>query len=189
MCAMATLTYVTNVSVDGFIEDADGSIDWTTMSDEVFAFITDVIRPIGTYLYGRRLYETMAVWETEPELAAESRPRAEFAGIWQAADKIVYSRTLADVTTARTRIEPSFAPDAVRALKASATADLMIGGSELAAHAVGAGLVDECRLFVHPVVLGGGKPAFGGRARTDLELLDERRFDNGTVHLHYRVRR
>src|SRR6187399_714623 len=137
---MAKLIYVTNVSLDGYIEDAQGSFDWTEPSDEVFVFITDLVRPIGTWLYGRRLYEAMAVWETEPALAAQSELRAEFADVWQAADKVVYSTTLPAVTTANTRIERTFDVDAVRELKTSATADVSVGGATLAADAFDAGL-------------------------------------------------
>ena len=184
---MAKLIYVANVSLDGYIEDAHGSFDWTEPSDEVFTFITDLVRPVGTYLYGRRMYETMAVWETEPALAAQSELRADFANVWQAADKIVYSTTLAAVSTANTRLERRFDPDAVRDMKTSAASDLTVGGPTLAAHAFNAGLVDECQLFVRPVLVGGGKPAFPSDARVQLELLEEHRFGNGVVYLRYRT--
>jgi len=184
---MAELTYVTNVSLDGYIEDAQGRLDWTDPSDEVFAFITDLVRPVGTWLYGRRLYETMAVWETEPALAAESDLMADFANVWQTGDKVVYSTTLSDVTTANTRLVRRFDPDAVRAMKQSADLDLTVGGSALAASAFHAGLVDACHLFVFPVVLGDGKPALSRDARIRLDLVEERRFANGAVYLHYRV--
>jgi dihydrofolate reductase len=184
---MAKLTYVTNVSLDGYIEDAQGGFDFTEPSDDWFAFITDVVRPVGTWLYGRRLYEMMAVWETDPALAAQSNLRADFAKVWQAGDKIVYSSTLDSVSTANTRIERHFDLVAVRALKASAASDLTVGGAALAAHAFRAGLVDECHIFVGPVVVGNGKPAFPTDGRIQLELLEEHRFDNGVVHLHYRV--
>jgi dihydrofolate reductase len=184
---MAKLIYVTNVSLDGYIEDARGRFDWTDPIDEVFTFITDLVRPVGTYLYGRRLYETMAVWETQPALAAESELMADFANVWQGADKIVYSTTLDAVSTANTRLERRFDPDSVRAMKASAARDLTVGGSALAAAAFDAGLVDECQLFVYPVVVGGGKPAFLGDARVQLELLEEHRFVAGVVNLHYRI--
>src|SRR6478752_1870 len=156
---MAKLIFVANVSLDGYIEDAHGSIEWTAPIDEVFTFITDLVRPVGTYLYGRRMYETMAVWETEPALAAESELRADFANLWQAADKIVYSTTLPVISTANTRLERRFEPDAVRDMKTAAASDLTVGGPTLAAHAFKAGLVDECQLFIHPVLVGGGKPA------------------------------
>ncbi len=184
---MAKLIYIANVSVDGYIEDAHGRFDWTEPTDEAFAFITDLVRPVGTYLYGRRLYETMAVWETEPALAAESELRADFANLWQAADKIVYSTTLGSASTANTRIERRFDPDAVRDLKASAARDLTIGGSILAAHTFDAGLVDECHLFVGPVLVGGGKPAFPSNTRVELDLQEERRFGPG-VYLRYGTR-
>jgi dihydrofolate reductase len=184
---MAKVIYIANVSLDGYIEDADGSINWTDPDDDVFVFITDLVRSVGTYLYGRRLYETMAVWETDPALAAESELMADFARVWQAADKVVYSTTLHDVSTARTRLERDFDPDAVRGLKASAERDLTVGGANFAAHAFEAGLVDECQLLVHPVVVGGGKPSLPRDMRVDLELLDERRFGNGAVYLRYRV--
>ncbi|WP_052665189.1 dihydrofolate reductase family protein [Nitriliruptor alkaliphilus] len=184
----AELTTITNVSVDGYIEDAQGSFDFAVPDDEYFTFITDLVRPIGTYLYGRRLYETMAVWETDPALAAESELRADFADLWRSADKVVYSTTLESASTARTQLVPRFDPDAVRAMKASASRDLTVGGSELAAQAFDAGLVDECHLFVHPALLGTGKPALPISAWTRLELLDARRFDSGIMYLRYRTR-
>ena len=184
---MAKLIYVTNVSLDGFIEDAQGRFDWTEPSDEVFTFITDVVRPVGTHLLGRRLYETMAVWETEPALAAQSELMTEFANVWQTADKIVYSTTLHAVSTANTRLERRFDPDSVRDMKTSAASDLTVGGPTLAAHAFNAGLVDECQLFIYPVLVGGGKPAFPSDARVQLDLLDEHRFGNGVVNLRYRI--
>jgi dihydrofolate reductase len=185
---MAKLIYATNVSLDGYIEDAQGRFDFTEPSDDVFIFITDLVRPMGTYLYGRRLYETMAVWETDPNLVGESELGADFANVWKAADKIVYSTTLPDVSTANTRIERRFDADSVRELKASAASDLTVGGSILAGRAFNLGLVDECQLFVSPVVLGEGKPAFPHDLHVQLELLDEHRFDSGVVHLRYRVR-
>jgi dihydrofolate reductase len=184
---VAELIHVTNVSLDGCIEDEHGRFDWTAPNDDVFAFVTDVVRPLGTHLYGRRLYETMAVWETDPSLAAQSELMADFARVWQSADKVVYSTTLGAVTTARSRLERSFDPDAVRRMKAGADRDLMVGGADLAAQAFRAGLVDECHLFVHPVVVGRGKPALSGGWRADLELRGERRFDNGVVYLRYGV--
>jgi dihydrofolate reductase len=184
---MAKLIYLANVSLDGYIEDARGSFEWTEPSDEVFTFITDVVRPAGTYLYGRRLYETMAVWETDPTLAAQSELMADFVSVWQAAGKIVYSTTLHAASTANTRLERRFDPDSVRDMKTSAASDLTVGGASLAAHAFNAGLVDECQLFIHPVVVGEGKPAFLGDARIQLELLEEHRFGNGVVNLRYRI--
>jgi len=184
---MAKLIYVANVSLDGYIEDAHGSFDWTAPSDEVFTFITDLVRPVGTYLYGRRMYETMVVWETQPELAAQSDLMADFANLWQAADKVVYSTTLQVVPTANTRLERRFDPDSVREIKESAASDLTIGGAALTAHAFNAGLVDECQLFIYPVLVGEGKPAFPTDARIRLDLLEERRFGNGVVNLRYRI--
>lgn len=184
---MAKLIYVTNVSLDGFIEDEHGGFDWTEPNDEQFAFVTDLIGPFGTYLYGRRLYESMAVWETDPALSAGSELRADFAAVWRAADKIVYSTTLDAVPTARTRIERIVDPDAIRELKDTAERDLMVGGANLAAQAFAAQLIDECHLFVGPAVIGRGKPGLPGGLRIDLELLDERRFENGVVYLRHRI--
>jgi dihydrofolate reductase len=185
---MAKLIYVANVSVDGYIEDAHGRLDWTAPTDEVFAFITDLVRPVGTYFYGRRMYETMAVWETDPTLAAQSELMADFADVWRGADKIVYSTTLHAVSTANTRLERNFDPDSVRDLKTTAASDFTVGGPMLAAHAFNAGLVDECHLLMHPVLVGRGKPAFPSDARAQLELLEERRFDNGVVYLRYHAK-
>jgi dihydrofolate reductase len=184
---MAKLIYVANVSLDGYIEDADGTFEWTAPVDEVFTFITNLVRPVGTFLYGRRMYETMAVWETQPALAAQSALMADFANVWQAANKIVYSTTLPVVSTAATRLERRFDPDSVRDMKTSAASDLTVAGPTLAAHAFNAGLVDECELFVYPVLVGGGKPAFPRDARIQLELLEERRFEIGVVNLRYCV--
>jgi dihydrofolate reductase len=184
---MAKLIYIANVSLDGFVEDEHGSLDWSTTRDEVFVFITDLVRSAGTYLYGRRMYETMAVWETDPDLARQSDLMADFAAVWQAADKVVYSRTLDAASTAKTRIERSFELGSVRAAKASASSDLTIGGSMLAAHAFDAGLVDEYHLFVRAVLLGRGKPALPNDSRSDLRLLDERRLDGDVVYLRYRT--
>jgi dihydrofolate reductase len=184
---VAKLIYVSNVSLDGFIEDEHGDFGWTEPDDEQFAFITDLIRPVGTYLYGRRLYQSMAVWETDPTLASQSEPFAEFARVWQAADKVVYSKTLDAVATASSRVERRFDPDAVRTTKDTADRDLMIGGANLAAQAFGAGLVDECHLFIGPAILGRGKPGLPGEGPVDLELLDERRFGNGVVYVRHRV--
>ncbi|WFF05817.1 dihydrofolate reductase family protein [Micromonospora sp. WMMD1076] len=182
---MGKLIYVMNTSLDGYIEDERGAFDWLPVDDEVFAFTTDLLRSVGTFLYGRRLYEAMAVWETDATLAAQSGLMADFASAWQAAGKVVYSTTLAAVSTTDTRLERRFDPAAVRELKATASGDLAIGGANLAAEAFKAGLVDECQLFVLPVVIGGGKPGLPTGIRADLELLDERRFRNGVVHLRY----
>jgi len=184
---MGKLIYIANVSLDGYIEDSHGNFDWTAPNDEVFVFITDLVRSVDTYLYGRRMYETMAVWETDPALAAESEHMADFAHVWQAAEKVVYSRTMHDVSTAKTRLERHFDPDAIRTLKDSAASDLTVGGPNLAAHAFNAGLVDECQLFVYPVFVGAGKSSLPRDTHAQLELLDERRFGNGVVYLRYRI--
>lgn len=183
---MAKLIYVTNVSLDGYIEDEDGVFAWLPPDDEVFTFTTDLVRSVGTFLYGRRLYESMAVWETDAALAGQSSLTADFASVWQAADKIVYSTTLTTVPTRATRVERHFDPAAVDQLKATADSDLMIGGANLAAQAIRAGLVDECQLLVWPTAVGGGKPGLPTGVRTDFTLLDERRFGNGVVLLRYR---
>jgi dihydrofolate reductase len=185
---MARLIYATNVSLDGYIEDEHGAFDFGPLDDALSASYTDLLRSAGTFLYGRRLYESMAVWETNPALAAQSDLTADFARAWQAANKVVYSTTLEAVPTARTRLERRFDPASVRDLKESATSDLTVGGAHLAAQAFKAGLVDECRLFVWPAITGGGKPGLPSGYRGDLELLDERRFGNGVVQLRYRVR-
>jgi dihydrofolate reductase len=186
---VADLIYTTNVSLDGFIEDASGSLDFTEPDDEVFAFITELERPAGTYLYGRRLYESMAVWETDPAFAAQSDLMARFATMWQAADKVVHSSTLQDAPTARTRIVRDLDPDAVRSLKVGSTGHITIGGADLARQAFDAGLVDECRLFVHPVLLGAGKPVLPPGSQVRLELLGQHAFDSGTLYLRHRILR
>ena len=184
---MAKLIYGMNVSLDGFMEDASGSIDWAEPSEEVHAFFNDLERPIGTALYGRRLYETMAVWETDPSLAAESEVLADYARVWRDTDKVVYSTTLDSPATARTRIERTFDAEAIGQLKAAADRDVTVGGAELAGHAFRAGLVDELYLMVAPVSLGRGKRALPDDLRLGLELIDQTRFDNGSVYLRYRV--
>lgn len=183
---MGKLVYASNMSLDGWTEDEHGALDWAPPDDDVFASITALMRSAGTYLYGRRMYEAMAVWETDSDLFAQSDLTADFANTWQAADKVVYSTTLAAVPTAKTQLERHFDPGAIHDLKATASSDLIIGGPNLAAQAFRAGLVDECRLFVWPVVLGGRNPALPTDTRAELELLDERRFGNGVVHLRYR---
>ena len=184
---MAKLIYLAIQSFDGYIEDEAGEFGWGEPDDEVHAFINDVARSVGTFLYGRRLYETMLVWETLPLDGLPAHIR-DFAEIWRAADKVVFSRKLDDVSTANTRIEREFDPDAVRELKASASEDLAVGGAELAAEAFKAGVVDELQLFVAPVVVGGGKRSLPGGVRLDLELLEERRFAGGFTYLVYRIR-
>jgi dihydrofolate reductase len=185
---VAKLIYLAIASLDGYIADEEGIFDWAMPDEEVHAFINDLDRPLGTYLYGRRMYETMAGWETDHTLAEQSSLMRDFAELWQAADKVVYSRTLEAVSTARTRIERDFDPEAVRQMKASAGRDMGVGGAELAAQAFRAGLVDECHLFVAPIVVGGGKQSLPNDVRLKLELLGERRFGNGMVYLHYRTR-
>ncbi len=185
---MARLIYSAITSLDGYIADKDGNFDWAMPDEEVHAFINDLGRPLGTYLYGRRMYETMVVWETDHTLADQSPLTRDFAELWQAADKIVYSRTLEAVSIARTRIERDFDPEAVRQMKVSAGRDMVVGGAELAAQAFRAGLVDECHLFVAPIVVGGGKQSLPNDVRVKLELLDERRFEGGMVYLRYRTR-
>ena len=185
---MAKLIYSAITSLDGYIEDEDGNIDWGAPDEEVAAFVNDLERPIGTSLYGRRMYETMVYWETFPTTADQPPVERDWAEIWQAADKIVYSTTLESVSSARTRIERDFDPEVVRQMKTQAGRDLSMGGSGLAAQAFQAGLVDELHLLVSPIVVGGGKPALPKHVRLSLELVDERRFGNGVVHLHYRTR-
>jgi dihydrofolate reductase len=185
---VARLIYSAIASLDGYIADEDGNFDWAMPDEEVHAFVNDLERPLGTYLYGRRMYEMMVGWETDPALAEQSPLMRDFAEIWQAADKIVYSKTLEAVSTASTRIERDFDPEAVRRMKASAGRDVGVGGAELAAQAFRAGLVDECHLFVAPIVVGGGKRSLPEDVRVKLELLGERRFGNGMVYLHYRTR-
>ena len=184
---MANLIYSAIASLDGYVADEEGKFGWAAPDEEVHAFINDLERPIGTYLYGRRMYETMAPWETDPALAEGSEITRDYAEVWRAADKIVYSTTLENVTTDRTRLERDFDPESVRALKRSADTDLSIGGAHLAAEAFRAGLIDECHLFLVPVSVGGGNPALPHGVRVDLELLEDRRFGNGFVYLRYRV--
>ena len=181
---MAKLIYSAISSLDGYVEDEHGRFGWAAPDEEVHAFVNEIERPIGTYLYGRRMYETMVWWETVP---AESAVARDFAELWRAAEKIVYSRTLETVSSARTRIEREFDPDAIRALKRTAATDITVGGAELAGQALAAGLVDELRLLLNPVIVGAGKRALPDGVRTGLELIDERRFEGGVVHVSYRV--
>jgi dihydrofolate reductase len=185
---MAKLIFSAITSLDGYNADEDGNFDWAAPGEEVHSFVNDLERPVGTYLYGRRMYELMTGWETDPAAAAQSPAARGFAEIWQAADKVVYSKTLETVSTARTRIEPDFDPEAVRQLKTQAERDLTVGGPDLAAQAIKAGLVDELQLFLVPIVVGGGNQALPDHVRLKLELLDERRFGNGLVHLRYATR-
>jgi len=185
---VANLIYVANTSLDGYTEDKDGKFDWTEPGDEYFRFITNLVRATPTHLYGRRMYESMKVWETDPHLAAESPLRRDFAEVWQAANKIVYSSTLETISTRKTQLERTFDPETIRHLKGTVEHDIHIGGAELAAHAFRAGLIDEYHLFLIPIMVGGGKSALPDDVRLELELLDERRFGNGTVFLRYRTR-
>jgi dihydrofolate reductase len=184
---MAKLIYATPTSLDGYIAD-DGNFEWSAPDDEVFAFISDVLRPIGTYLYGRRTYETMAVWETPDVIPGLKSLMLDFARIWQRAGKIVYSKSLETVATSKTRLERIFDPQAVRDLTAQSHHDVSVGGATLAAQAIRAGLVDEYHLFVVPVIRGSGKRVLPGEVSVKLDLLEERRFANGWVCLHYRTR-
>jgi dihydrofolate reductase len=184
---MAKLIYSAITSLDGYVADRDGSFDWAAPDDEVHAFVNDLERPIGTYLYGRRMYEVMSYWDTAPTVGDQPPVELDFAQIWQAADKVVYSTTLENVSSDRTRIERDFDPATVRAMKAGAARDISVGGPELAGQAIKAGLVDECHLFVNPVVVGGGRRALPDGTHVHLELRDVRRFGGGVVHLHYRT--
>lgn len=186
---MSSLIYSAITSLDGYAADADGNFDWAEPDEEVHTVVNDLLRPVGTYLYGRRMYEVMTFWESAHTLPDQPPFVREFAAIWQAADKVVYSRTLTTVASACTRIERNFDPDAVRQLKESAARDITVGGPDLAASAIRSGLVEEWQLFVAPVVVGGGHRFLPEDVRLQLDLLDERRFGNGFVHLRYRTAR
>jgi dihydrofolate reductase len=185
---VARLIYSAITSLDGYVADDTGDFDWAAPDDEVHAAVNDLERGIGTYLYGRRMYDVMAPWEAMPTGAHQSAVMRDYADIWRAADKVVYSTTLDAARTARTRVERSFDPTAVRELVAAAEQDVSVGGSDLAGRAIAAGLVDELHQFVTPVVVGGGTGWLPAKVRVDLELLDQRRFAGGVVHLHYRTR-
>ncbi|MDA0564326.1 dihydrofolate reductase family protein [Streptomonospora sp. S1-112] len=185
---MASLIYAIIASLDGYVADARGEFPWAEPDPEAHAFINDRERPIGTYLYGRRMYESMAVWETDPSLAEQSPEMRDFAELWREADKVVYSTTLDQTATRRTRVEPVFDPEAVRRLKENATRDVSVSGPTLAAHAFRAGLVDECHLYIAPAIVGGGLRAFPDDVHLDLTLQAERRFPEGMVFLHYTAR-
>jgi dihydrofolate reductase len=185
---MAKLIYSAITSLDGCIEDKQGKFDWGAPDDEVFAFVNDLERPVGTYLYGRRMYETMVFWETASTSGDQPAVTRDFTEIWRAAEKIVYSRTLPTLSSERTRIERDFDPAAIRRLKESSVRDITVAGAELAGEAMAAGLVDECHLFLVPIIVGGGKRALPDDVRAQLELLAERRFRSGVVHLQYRLR-
>jgi dihydrofolate reductase len=184
---MAKLIYSAITSLDGYIADEEGNFDWAMPDEEVHTFINDLEQPVGTYLYGRRMYETMLYWETA-HAVADHPVEQDYAQVWRAAEKVVYSKTLQAVSSARTRIERAFDPDAIRQMKASAERDLSVVGPDLAAQAFEAGLVDECHLFLAPILIRGGKRALPEGVRVVLELLDERRFGNGMVYLHYRTK-
>jgi dihydrofolate reductase len=181
------LIYSTITSVDGYISDQEGKFDWAEPDEEVHTFVNDLERSVGTYLYGRRMYEVMVYWENSDALADQPPYIQDFARIWQAAEKIVYSKSLENVSTARTRIERDFDPEAVRHMKATTGPDLLVGGPNLAAQAIKAGLIDELHLFVAPIVVGGGTQSLPDKVLLNLELLDERRFGNGMVYLRYRT--
>jgi dihydrofolate reductase len=184
---MAKLIFLMITSLDGYIEDEDGKFDWGRPDEEVSSFVNDVVRPVGTHLYGRRMYETMVYWETVQALADEPPSARDFTELWQAADKIVYSNSLETVSSAKTRIERTFDPKVIREMKSSQERDITVSGPNLAAQAFKAGLVDECQLLLTPIVLGGGKPSLPKNVRLDLDLLSERRFRSGVVFLHYRT--
>jgi dihydrofolate reductase len=185
---VAKLIYSAIASLDGYVADEDGAFDWAAPDEEVHSFVNDLERPVGAYLYGRRMYETMVYWETAPTGAGQPPVTSDFAEIWQAADKVVYSRSLETASSARTRIERDFDPGAVREMKAAAERDLTVGGPHLAAQAMEAGLVDELQLFVTPILVGAGNQSLPEDLRVELELMDERRFGNGMVYLRYRTR-
>jgi dihydrofolate reductase len=185
---MGKLIYAINTSLDGFMEDTTGAFDWSEPDEDVHVYFNGLMRDVGTQLLGRRMYETMAVWETDTSFVEGNAVLTDFAEAWQDSDKVVYSTTLTEPVTARTRIVPAFDADEVRALKDASSADLLVGGPEVAAHALRAGLVDEILLMLCPVAIGAGKPALPTDLRLDLELMEESRFGNGWVHLGYRVR-
>ncbi len=185
---MAKLIYSAITSLDGYVADENGNFEWSMPDPEVHTFINDLERQVGTYLFGRRMYEVMVYWETADATSDQDRYFTDYAKIWQGADKIVFSTTLETVSSARTQIEREFDPKAVGRLKAEAERDLSVGGPDLAAQALKAGLVDECHLFINPVVVGGGNPSLPSNLHLELSLLDERRFHNGVVYLHYGVK-
>lgn len=184
---MARLIYSGITSLDGFVADPDGNFDWSMPDEEVHAFVNDLERSIGTYLLGRRMHEVLRFWDTAHTVVGLSPVEREFTELWQAADKVVYSTTLEEVSGPRTRLERKFDPEAVRRLKAAGDRDLSVGGPDLAAQMIRAGLVDEFHLFVSPVMVGGGHSYFPPGVRLPLELLAERRFDNGVMYLRYQL--
>jgi dihydrofolate reductase len=182
---MAKLIYSAIASADGYVEDAGGSFDWAAPDEELLSLVNDLERPVGTYLYGRRMYETMLYWETAHTVPGQPSLVRDFTGIWQAADKVVFSQTLQSLSSARTRLERNFDPEMIRRLKSATERDMTVGGADLAGQAIEAGLVDELQLFLVPIVVGGGKRALPSGVRSDLELLDTRRFASGGVYLRY----
>ena len=185
---MAKLIYSAIMSLDGYVADEDGNFDWAEPDEEVHTFVNDLERRVGTYLYGRRMYDVMVAWES-PDTVADQPPfMHDYAEIWRAADKVVYSTTLGSASSARTRVERAFDAEAIRRMKATANNDISVGGPDLAGQAIKAGLVDEWHLFVSPVVIGGGNRCFPAAVRRNLELVSERRFGNGVAYLHYRTR-
>ena len=186
---MARLIYAAITSLDGYVADKDGNFDWAAPDEELHSFVNDLERPIGTHLYGRRMYDVMVAWETMDAGADQPPVISDYAQIWRAADKIVYSRTLEKAKSARTRIVRDFDPESIRQMKANAERDISVGGPELATHALKSGLVDEIHLFLTPIIVGGGTQALPDHLRQKLELLDERRFGSGVIHLHYRTMR
>src|SRR4030081_2653417 len=185
---MAKLVYSTMTSLDGYLADEHGNFDWAAPDEEVHRFVNDLERPIGTYLYGRRMYDVMVFWETAHTLADQPGFIQDYAGIWTSADKVVYSTTLATASSARTRIERQFDPESIRQMKTRERSDISVGGAELAGQAIKAGLVDEYHLFLTPVVVGGGTRALPDGVRVNLDLMEEHRFGSGVVHLHYRTK-
>jgi dihydrofolate reductase len=184
---MAKLIYSAITSLDGYVADGDGNFEWAAPDEEVHAFINELERPIGTYLYGRRMYETMRVWEHAESFADGNPVVQDYASVWKSAEKVVYSHSLENVSSTRTRIERRLDPEAVQQMKASAQRDMSVGGPTLAGQAIKAGLVDECSLFLNPVIVGGGLLALPADGRVTLELLDERRFESGVVYVRYRI--
>lgn len=184
---MARLIYSAIASLDGYVEDEQGRFEWAVPDNDVFGFVNELERPIGTYLYGRRMYETMVFWETADMSGGEPPASRDFAEIWRSAEKVVFSRTLQSPASARTRIEREFDHTAIARLKQSSARDITVGGAALAAEAIAAGLVDECHLFLNPILVGGGKRALPDGVRAELELLDQRRFGSGVVYLRYRI--
>jgi dihydrofolate reductase len=185
---MAKLIYSAIASLDGYMEDAKGSFDWAEPDEDVHTFVNDLQRTVGTYLYGRRMYETMVYWETAHTLPDQPPFIRDFAAVWQSADKIVYSATLETVSSERTRIERDFDPESIKQLKSAAERDITVGGPDLAAQVIAAGLVDEYHLFLAPILVGGGKALLPDNVRVELDLLDERRFGGGVVFLRYRAK-